>query len=251
MITVDFSRLRLRPGDRVLDMGCGSGRHMGELVSRNGIHACGCDNSPSDLADAIHRIEGLDEMALVHADWAFMAADITCLPFRDGAFDLVICAEVLEHVANDHAAVAELTRVLKPGAPLVVSVPRNWPERVCWRLSRAYRTAPGGHLRIYNRRSLSSLFRHWGLQLTGLHYAHAFHAPYWWLKCLFGLDNADTPAVRIYHRFLCWEMMHPKPFLRLLEKALDPLMGKSIVIYMMKKASCPIPQKIRKTTHGF
>lgn len=244
MITVEFDRLRLQPGDRILDLGCGSGRHMGELVCRRGVLACGCDKSLTELANARKRIDWLDEARMVRADWTLMGTDITSLPFRDNVFDLVICSEVLEHVPDHDTAASELVRVLKPGAPLVVSVPRSWPERICWGLSRDYRTAPGGHVRIYRTRALVSLLSRQGLLLTARHYAHAFHAPYWWLKCFLGLENTDAPAVCLYHRFLCWEMMNPRPSLKFLEKLINPLLGKSIVIYLTKKknlASNPMP----------
>ncbi len=49
--------------------------------------------------------------------------DVTRLPFPDGAFDVVICSEVMEHIPDNRKAVSELMRVLKPGGDLVVSVP--------------------------------------------------------------------------------------------------------------------------------
>jgi ubiquinone/menaquinone biosynthesis C-methylase UbiE len=80
--------------------------------------------------------------------WLVAQADVTKLPFAGGIFDVVICSEVLEHIEDNQTAVAELVRVLKPGGDLVVTVPRFWPERICWAISQAYQREPGGHIRI-------------------------------------------------------------------------------------------------------
>jgi hypothetical protein len=70
---------------------------------------------------------------------------------------------------------------------------------------------------------------HWG---TG--YAHSLHSPYWWLKCLVGPTRSDSTVVNLYHRFLTWEMMKkPRP-VKFLDRLLNPLMGKSLVLYFKK-----------------
>ena len=73
------------------------------------------------------------------------------LPFADGTFDRVIASEVLEHIPDDAAAMAELARVLRPGGTMAVTVPRCGPEVVNWVLSDEYHDVPGGHVRIYRR----------------------------------------------------------------------------------------------------
>jgi SAM-dependent methyltransferase len=54
---------------------------------------------------------------------ADVAADVTALPFEDGAFDVVLCSHVLEHVEDDVAAIRELARVTRPGGTAIVLVP--------------------------------------------------------------------------------------------------------------------------------
>src|SRR5215207_11686373 len=100
--------------------------------------------------------------------------DALALPFADGAFDRVIAAEVLEHVPDHDHALAELVRVLRPGGRLAVTVPRWFPERVCWALSDDYH-APAvsdGHVRVYRRSRLFRLLRSAGLSVTDSHHAH-------------------------------------------------------------------------------
>jgi SAM-dependent methyltransferase len=164
--------------------------------------------------------------------------DALALPFPDGAFDRVIAAEVLEHIPDDAAAMAELARVLRPGGKLAVTVPRWFPERVCWALADEYHApaVEGGHVRIYRRRDLLRRLRRAGLDPRGAHHAHALHAPYWWIKCAVGVRNDRALPARLYHRFLVWDMTHPRRVVRALERALNPVLGKSAVFYADKPA---------------
>jgi SAM-dependent methyltransferase len=163
-----------------------------------------------------------------------MRGSVYALPFGDATFDCVIISEVLEHLPNDRGALREITRVLKPGGVLAASVPREGPEAVCWALSRAYHEKPGGHIRIYRRPKLEHMLREEGCQLFARHYAHALHSPYWWLKCLVGVDNDANWPVRQYHRFLVWDMLRRPILTRVLENLLRPVIGKSVVLYGVK-----------------
>ena len=237
MITVDFNRVAIVPGDRILDIGCGSGRHMAETARRTGTLTVGTDINRKDLLDARNRMAFLEEIGAIHGRWDLGISDITALPFPDNTFNLVICSEVLEHIPDHKTAVKELVRVLKPGGELVVSVPRYFPEKICWILSRDYRSSPGGHIRIYDKKEIQDIITASDIVLIGFHWAHSLHVPYWWLKCLLGIKRNDALLVNLYHRFLVWDMMHHPPGTRFLEKLLNPIMGKSIVFYGRKNLS--------------
>jgi SAM-dependent methyltransferase len=162
--------------------------------------------------------------------------DALTLPFADGAFDRVIAAEVLEHVADHGAAMAELARVLRPGGTLAATVPRWFPEKVCWALAEEYHAphVPDGHVRIYTRSELAWLVTAAGLRATASHHAHSLHTPYWWLKCALGLDRPDRWPVRTYHRFLLWDITRRPALTRVLDRVLNPVLGKSLVLYAVK-----------------
>jgi SAM-dependent methyltransferase len=166
--------------------------------------------------------------------WGVFAGDVTRLPFSDHTFDLVICSEVLEHVPEEAEAIDEMIRVLKPGELLVVSVPRFLPEKVCWVLSRAYRTEPGGHIRIYKKRELIQKLEKAGLRCVGSDRVHGLHSPYWWLKCLMGLENEESWLVKQYHRFLVWDIVKRPWLTRTLDRLLNPVLAKSCVLYLEK-----------------
>ena len=236
MITVDFDRIRLRPETLVLDIGCGKGRHMAASHARQSVFSVGIDHRREDLIDARKRMILHERLgASAGGKWSLLQSDVNALPLHDETFDLVICSEVLEHLQSDGRAVREMLRVLKSGCPLVISVPRYWPERICWLLSREYRTAEGGHVKIYRKPALVQRVESFGAVYLGNHHAHSLHAPFWWLKCLVGIDRANHPLVDLYHRLLVWEMTKRPKLMRIVEKILNPAMGKSLVVYFKKR----------------
>ncbi len=235
MITLDFKRFRLEKGARVLDIGCGTGRHSCAAFRLPGVTVIGADVDWTDIREAKARLQ-LHERLGEHAggSWALAGADILALPFKDHSFQLVICSEVLEHVADHRRALAEAARVLQPGHLLAVSVPSFWPEKLCWKLSGHYAQSSNGHLRIYRKKKLVGLLHAAGLTPFAFHRAHGLHAPFWWLKCIVGPARDDHPLVDVYHRFLLWDMMKKPLATRLIETLLNPLMGKSLVVYCRK-----------------
>ena len=66
------------------------------------------------------------------------------------------------------------------------------------------------------------------------HHTHALHSPYWWLKCAVGVTDDANPVVKAYHRLLVWDMLTAPALTRTAERALDPLIGKSLVTYLRK-----------------
>jgi SAM-dependent methyltransferase len=239
VLTVDFRRLRLRPGTHVLDVGSGNGRHAFEAL-RRGAEVTATDVDAAALAE-VEQMAGAMVLAGEVASGGCLrtlVADARQLPFADGAFDVVIAAEVLEHIADDDTAIAELGRVLRPGGVLAVTVPRWWPERVCWALSREYHEVPGGHVRIYRRHGLVAQLRSRGFEMAAPHHhAHALHSPYWWLRCALGSTRDQALAARLYHRFLVYDLTHRPRWTRTLERALDPYLGKSVVVYARRPES--------------
>ncbi|MDJ0804049.1 MAG: class I SAM-dependent methyltransferase [Desulfobacterales bacterium] len=237
MITADLGRAGLRSGHHVLDIGCGNGRHTAAAYGHDRVTAVGADRNRDDLIAARDRLEFHDRLgAHGGGNWRLTAADALALPFHSQSFDIIICSEVLEHIPDHRRAAREIVRVLKPGGTLVVSVPRWYPERICWALSHEYHQANQGHVRIYRTGPLKRMIETAGVVCFHRHWAHSLHAPYWWLKCLLGPNRTDSPAVNLYHRFLTWDIMQQPRLTRRLERLLNPILGKSIVLYFRKPA---------------
>ena len=233
MLTFDFDRLRLGPGLRVLDLGAGTGRHSFEVV-RRGAAVVALDLDPKDLGQARDWLAAMAETGEARGAAVAVRGDALSLPFPDASFDVVIVSEVFEHIPDDRAAMREVLRVLRPGGRLATSVPRWWPEKVCWALSEEYHSNPGGHVRVYRASELRSKLEEAGFEHEATAHAHALHSPYWWLKCAVGVrrDRALLPSA--YHRLLVWDLVRRPRSTRWLEAALNPLLGKSVVLYLRR-----------------
>jgi len=235
MLTVDFDLLGVGAGTKVIDVGCGAGRHTFEAF-RRGADVIGFDQSVSDLNDVDEILQAMKEQgeAPASAKGEVVKGDALDLPYADGTFDCVVASEILEHIPEDDRAISELVRVLKPGGALAITVPRWLPERICWALSDEYHANEGGHIRIYRADALRDKVLAHGLQVTHTHHSHALHSPYWWLKCLVGTEKSNNPVVSAYHKLLVWDMMSQPWLTRTAESALDPLIGKSVALYFRK-----------------
>ncbi|MEA2279685.1 MAG: hypothetical protein QOK21_292 [Solirubrobacteraceae bacterium] len=146
-----------RPGERVLDLGCGAGRFVAALA------AAGADPVGVEIAEA----------ALERARAVVPAADLRPLqpdgsiPLEHSAVDLVWCSEVLEHVADVAYLLAEVRRVLRPGGRLLATVPfhgRVQGAAIALTRFEAHFDPLGQHLRFFTRRSLAGTLAHAGLE---------------------------------------------------------------------------------------
>ena len=237
MDTIDFSRLPLA-GQRVLDVGCGEGRHCLSAGYHGAAQVVGVDLAEQDLATARQRQQDFESGHGALPPITFLKGSALDLPFEDGSFDGVLCSEVLEHIFPYEEAIAEIVRVVRPGGWVALSVPRAWPEKICWALSDAYHEAEGGHIRIFEEPTLQRAAERAGLRFDERYGAHALHVPYWWLRCLFGGDDAVTEAwpVRLWHRLLLWDLLEAPPLTRTLERWLNPVLGKSVIYHFRRPA---------------
>ena len=223
MLTVDLDRLGVGPGDLLLDAGCGEGRHCVGAAQR-GARVVGLDLDRSALRQARAALYPAEGLATV------LCGDALHLPFRDASFGRVICAEVMEHVHDYRGALRELARITEPGGRLAVTVPTAISECLYRHLSDEYFESPGGHIRIFSPRELSRAVREAGFESIRAGFAHALHTPYWALRGLVGLSDADAnSAVRAYRIGLLRATWSPAA--RRLERVLNRVFPKSLILY--------------------
>ncbi len=235
MLTVDYEVLGLQPGMTVLDLGAGFGRHAFE-TARRGASVVAADLALAEMVQTRDTFAAMDQAGELPRDGltaTVVQANGLTLPFADCSFDRIIASEVLEHVPDDLAVMAELFRVLRPGGRLAATVPAALPEQICWWLNDSYHApkSVGGHVRIYGQPELRTKLASVGFQPGPSHRAHALHSPYWWLKCAVGLDNTDNPAVKAYLKLLTWDIVKAPKLTRTADRVLNPVLGKSLVVY--------------------
>ena len=236
--TINFDKLRLQDQDRILDLGCGEGRHAITAYMLKNVESVGIDLSHHDLQTTQERFGEFYDPDAADKSLVISVANGNHLPFADNTFDKVICSEVLEHIPDYRAVLAEIERVLKPGGIFGVSVPRFFPEWVCWKISDAYHAMEGGHIRIFRADHLKRDIESGSFIHYDKHHAHSLHVPYWWLKCIFWREEGEEEAsiIKNYHKFLVWDLMKQPRLTYWLDKILNPFIGKSVVMYFVKNA---------------
>ena len=196
---IDPDMLALTAESTVLDVGCGTGRHILELSRLPGTFI-GLDMAREDLRKMRYLLVATSRQRGVRANVHIVEGNGEQLPFADGFFSHVICTETLEHVPDDEALLRDLVRVLRPGGMLVISVPDEYSERLLWKVSEDYRTAPGGHVRIYGRKQIKELLRKHDAAPYAVRFRHSLEAMRWLAHCIIDRDwekaGLATRAIR-------------------------------------------------------
>lgn len=234
MLTIDYSLLGIKDGERVLDVGCGTGRHSWEACRQSRCLVYALDIDVDELMRANGMFRAMDEQGESRGQWSLLQASTMSLPFKEASFDKIICSEVLEHVPDDWHTMREMARVLKDEGILAISVPNYLPEAICWRISSRYHNRAGGHVRIYRPGQLLAPLRESNLHVYATRRKHALHSIYWICRCLFGVDNEKALVPSLYHKFLVWDIRTNSRPVRWLEGFLNRLFPKSIVVYAGK-----------------
>lgn len=164
-------RHELKRQSSVLDAGCGSGSLLFKIAGY-GCRTFGLEQSKEYVEILRNRIKSLG----FNENTYIKPGSIDNIPYLDKSFDVVVSAEVLEHVKDDTKAIMEFYRILRPGGICVISVPAS-PEQ--WDITDEW----AGHLRRYTRDDLINLFEKKGFIIEDVRF---------W----------GFPFVRLYHKFL-------------------------------------------------
>jgi 2-polyprenyl-3-methyl-5-hydroxy-6-metoxy-1,4-benzoquinol methylase len=190
----ELDRLALKPGEKVLDAGCGGGLLLNQLAARYDVDGTGVDLAPL----AVQRAKSCGDPKL-----RYRLAQLERLPFKDGSFDAVLSFDVLEHVQDKEAVLKELLRVLKPGGRfLFYAISRrdaftwHWCLRVA-SFGRLGQDNEAGHVHALfldpraTRRSLAAL----GAVGLSLGYLHSFFSLAMDEAVFFGARRRSRAAV--------------------------------------------------------
>ena len=234
MLTIDHNLLGIKDGERILDAGCGGGRHSWEACRQADCLVYAMDIDRGELDNARVILEAMDKQGECKGKWVLIKGNAAILPFPDASFAKIICSEVLEHIPDYQQSIREMVRVLKDDGLIAISVPTYFTEAICWKLSRDYHNQPGGHIRIYKTDELIYSLRQNNLHIYAIRRKHALHSIYWISRCLFGMNKDKALIPSLYHRFLVWDIKTKSRPVRLLENFLNHFFPKSMVFYATK-----------------
>ncbi len=231
--SVDLELLGLRDGDRLVDVGCGTGRHV-VRACRSRCLVVGIDRDVDELN--ILKFFGYclacegKLLACANA----VVADGLRLPLRDESVDRVICTEVLEHVSDDGALIGELRRVLRPGGTIAISVPDSRSEWLVWQAASLRGVPAGEHLRRYRRGQAAALLRENGFVVYAERRRHGLETPFWLLAVGANGGGVRRGAAKAWRGFLDGRSAEGSRLLTRLESAANLVVPKSVVVYARK-----------------
>ncbi|MDI6105171.1 methyltransferase domain-containing protein [Actinoplanes sp. NEAU-A12] len=112
-----IDKLRIKPGDRVLDLGCGPGKPAVQMAKTTGAQVVGVSISSKDVELAGFRAEALN----LQDQLSFQVADANDLPFEPDSFDAVLALESIVHMEDRAHVLRQIARVLKPGGRVALT----------------------------------------------------------------------------------------------------------------------------------
>lgn len=215
------------PDDTVVDVGCGRGR--ASLFAAN----CGAEVIGVDVNASLFEPLGKALAESPARSFRLLLGEADRVPLPDGIASKTICMEVLEHVDDPAAIMAELARITRPGGQILLSVPDPLAESVQRQVApEAYWRAPN-HLRVFERETFESLVSAAGLSVESRPVGSFFHALFW---ILFWADDPAGGRPVAKHWMATWQALLEAPHGPAVRRALDGLMPKSQALVVRKAA---------------
>lgn len=213
-----FDQFRATARGRVAETGAGIGTFSGRLL-RQGVEELLLTEVDRRMADLLEGRFGDDPRVTVVRE---ALPESPTLRERAGQFDMVLCQNVLEHVEDDHAAVATMAEALRPGGRLALLVPAH--PALYGTLDRTY-----GHHRRYTRARLLDLARAANLDVRELYSFNLLGVAGWWVKSRARSEGLGSTSLAIYEQLLrAW---------RPLEQRLRPRWGLSLILKADRRSS--------------
>ncbi len=213
-----FSLFAAHARGTVAEVGAGVGTYSRRLLEADVQRLVAIEPEPA-CADALQRRVGADPRVTVARDTLPGSPALAKLA---GSCDLVVCQNVLEHIADDAAAVNAMAAALAPGGRMTLVVPAH--PVLYGRLDRRY-----GHFRRYDRQRLTHLVAGAGLNLLDLRSFNVLGVPGWWIKNRAGEPRLDERSLRVYEALL--KLWRP------VEERLRPPFGLSLVAQATPRSS--------------
>jgi ubiquinone/menaquinone biosynthesis C-methylase UbiE len=202
-------------GQRVIEIGCGSGNFTNTLLDRDAVLALDVD--PDCIEQIRNRFPDRGNLRSAVCD----AADLCSDEIRRFCPDSVACLNVLEHIEDDRDALTGMASVLPPGGVIVLIVPAF--ESLYGPIDRNL-----GHHRRYTRKSIAKLAQDCNLEVRKLHYMNCMGVFGWWFNAhVLRRDRQSEQQIAFFDRFVV-------PIISRMEAAVLPPLGQSLFVVLRK-----------------
>lgn len=225
-----FTGFPVGPGDTYLDVGCGDGG-AALFAARMGCDVIATDVVPAKITALEQRLRGVGT-----GSHRCLVSDSAPLPLPAGVATRIACCEVMEHVPDPEAFLAELVRVGSAGALYLLTVPDPASEGVQREIAPECYWRPPHHLRVFAREEFKSLVERAGLTVIARH-AVGFYVSVWWSLFWAAGQEADGPERPMLAAWTrAWSMLLASPQGPRIKQALDRALPKSQMIVARKAA---------------
>ncbi len=188
VVSVDLEELGVRPGVRVLDLGCGSGRFSLPMLGR-GYRMVSVDLDEPRLK-LFHELATKDNLK-----GRPTRSDAANLAFETACFDAVVCREMLERIADPAPVMDEIRRVLRPGGRLCIIVPSSRTERWFQWVNPEW-LEMCGHVHVYSRKELTRILKAAGFRVLKVRGRNFFDSLFWFFHTFAKTRHDGTGAIQ-------------------------------------------------------
>ena len=238
MATGELARgVKIRSTDTVIDVGCGDGGHS-YFCARQGAEVLFIDMDDAKLASTEEKVKA----SPAHA-YSAILSDCNPIPLPDASGDVIICAEVLEHVPDPLLIMKELARVAKPGAHLVVTVPDARSETLVGATAPDVAFQAPNHIRIFAEGELRKQLLSVGLDIQSEQNLGSYWSMYMALSWLTAGVEESFPIDNVHpipdHWTRLWKLLQDHPDGRLVTDAFNELLPRTTSIVARKPSHLP------------
>ncbi len=217
-------------GCSVLDIGCGTVPHSAFFADRP-VAITLADVLPEAVSESAGRVTAAGELATVQQ----LVTDADPLPLPDHSIDRVIATEVLEHVADPRAFMAELVRVGKPGARYLISVPDWRSEELQRPFAAPEHFQEPNHIRVFGPGEFEALLVDAGLTIEHVQFDGFFHSLWWFFFWIGAQPQIAPPWHPVIESWMqTWQLLLDTDRGAELKVALDRALPKSQVVVARK-----------------
>lgn len=224
-----FTGVVVTADDIVADVGCSDRPEVARFCADRGAHTILVDTNTEGLARLRSQLSNYDQSLL-----SFVEGEEGRIPLADGTASIVVSTEVLEHVDDPVAFMAELVRIGKSGAPYILSAPDPVAEHLVKRIAEPGAFRKPNHVRIFEREEFTALVQGAGLVIERQVPVGFFSALNWILFWADWVDPVTWQADRLESWARTWGLVLDSKDGRLVKEILDSALPKSQLIVARK-----------------